>query len=195
MVRDNSSKQLGLFCRNCFKFVRYGRFEVHGLPHKNKKRVRLSDDELRDVLTRAASGPIVLFASPFKPQSLVQADLLRSYQTDSEGLGSIVSTSEGRLRVASDIMFLRLNYRLSMRLCWTSEVCLRATKQFLLKCAYGSPLIDIALCSLLQSFTLTSPYGPERDNDNRHFEEDGDGVSEEDGSRGRRSSCRKWFTD
>ena len=39
-----------------------------------------------------------------------------------------------------------------------------ATKQFLLKCAYGSPLIDIALCSLLQSFTLTSPYGPERDN-------------------------------
>ena len=70
-----------------------------------------------------------------------------------------------------------------------------ATKQFLLKCAYGSPLIDIALCSLLQSFTLTSPYGPERDNDNRHFEEDGDGVSEEDGSRGRRSSCRKWLTD
>ena len=30
---------------------------------------------------------------------------------------------------------------------------------------------------------------------NQHEEEDGDGVSEEDGSRARRSSCRKWFTD
>ena len=115
----------------CGTVVRPGRTNVHGLPD-SRSLCKLNEEQMAAFLRCAVTQPTYTFASPLHTRSKVVSDLASHYGS-TERLESALATVNGRIRVASDIIYLRsigkLRIRLSIRKDAHRKLCVRAELQ------------------------------------------------------------------
>lgn len=123
----------GAVCKGCEKFVRQEQMRVHGLPAPQTK-IRMDDEEQKDLLVEAAKKGVYSFATPFHAGSQTLLDLVADYsswETVSSSGGSFVSpetrvrsaiaTVASRIKLCGDIYQLRCERKLGIRMSLTRD--------------------------------------------------------------------------
>jgi len=104
----------GRTCQDCGQVVRESRIPSHGLPD-TRTQCKLNSKEIDALLECCVKAPTYVFASALHERSLVAKDLLL-YCGDMKRIVAALSSINGRIRVASDIIYLRSVGSLRMRM-------------------------------------------------------------------------------
>ena len=112
-------RMLGKNCRRCGAFVRLEDCPIHGVPRADKK-IKLSATEMERILKACTRSPTYCFATPLHKRSLVLRDLVAHYGSE-EKVKALIGSEDGRIRLVGDILQLRRDTKISVRLSLTRE--------------------------------------------------------------------------
>ena len=110
----DSSRKRRRQCEGCKEMVREERMAYHGLPRTNTV-VQLDPLQVDALLEHAMTLKCYCFGSPLHSRSLVVKDLAAHYGSEAR-VASAMATVETRLRVASDVIALRMERKISIRM-------------------------------------------------------------------------------
>lgn len=117
-LRDGQRKRFKT-CECCGKSERLSRIPGHGLPSLHAT-PSLSNEQVAGIVREASKVGLFSFATPLSQRSLVVADLTKYYQVDGR-VSSACATEAGRLQLASDILHLRRQGNISIRMSLSRE--------------------------------------------------------------------------
>ena len=109
-------------CEGCKTFVYEKDMETHGIPRKTKQ-PRMDPNETSLFMKAAAKKGVFGYTSPLHPRSVIVKDLLRHYGCDDDRskIRAAMSTPASRLKIASDLIALRRERKIGIRMSLTRE--------------------------------------------------------------------------